>query len=150
MLYAHKPLFTAGSFICLLIWRGQNSGPYMHTIHFGWSFGTMLAPLLAAPFLSTSNIASSTVVIHFVARTNNTIKYKSDTSIGIYYLAIGSIYVLAGLMLLYFGYHIALVEKKQYNVELKSDKTSKSHKNIMHGKMSKNAIGLMLSLVCTI
>ena len=46
-------LFLAGNVLCLRIWRGLDGGPYMHSIHFSFSAGATLAPIFAAPFLST-------------------------------------------------------------------------------------------------
>ncbi|XP_059099098.1 sodium-dependent glucose transporter 1-like [Tigriopus californicus] len=43
---------TAGNLYCLNTWRGLDGGPYMHSIHFSFSAGSFLAPLLATPFLS--------------------------------------------------------------------------------------------------
>ena len=38
--------------MCLDIWRGGDSGPAMHCIHFFFGVGAFIAPLAAAPFLS--------------------------------------------------------------------------------------------------
>ncbi len=47
---------TTGNVACLALWRDRNDGgPFMHCIHFGFALGTIIGPLLAAPFLSTSN-----------------------------------------------------------------------------------------------
>ena len=38
---------------CLHVWRGHNGGgAAMHSIHFAFSFGTAIGPILATPFLS--------------------------------------------------------------------------------------------------
>ena len=44
---------TAGNVIILKIWEGRDSGPYMHAIHFTFGLGSLLAPLIARPFLVT-------------------------------------------------------------------------------------------------
>lgn len=43
---------AGGNIICLHVWRGLDSGPAMHSIHFSFAAGGFLAPLLAIPFLS--------------------------------------------------------------------------------------------------
>ncbi len=48
----HNLFFTAGNLLCLYLWRGEEGSPYMHSIHFSFSLGTVIAPLIAAPFLS--------------------------------------------------------------------------------------------------
>ena len=38
---------------CLDVWRGHTGGgPWMHSIHFAFSLGATIGPILAAPFLS--------------------------------------------------------------------------------------------------
>ena len=38
---------------CLDVWRGHSGGgPWMHSIHFAFSLGATLGPIIAAPFLS--------------------------------------------------------------------------------------------------
>ncbi len=51
--FMYGSLDAGGNVMCLEIWRGRNGGPYMHSIHFSFSLGAFLAPLIAAPFLST-------------------------------------------------------------------------------------------------
>ena len=46
-------LENVGNVNSLIIWRGRDDGgPYVHAIHFGWSLGTVIGPLMAAPFLT--------------------------------------------------------------------------------------------------
>ena len=56
--------FSGGNVICLRIW-GKDSGPYMQALHFAFGVGAFMAPLVAAPFLSTevnSNCTSTVLV----------------------------------------------------------------------------------------
>ena len=45
-----------GNVLCLDIWKGMNSGPYMHSIHFSFSVGAFIAPLMATPFLRVTKL----------------------------------------------------------------------------------------------
>ncbi len=46
-------LENVGNVNSLLIWRGRDDGgPFVHAVHFGWSLGTVIGPLIATPFLS--------------------------------------------------------------------------------------------------
>ena len=53
---------------CLEIWRGLNPGPYLHSLHFSYSFGAFLAPLLAKPFLGVP--ASAPVAVNSTLSSN--------------------------------------------------------------------------------
>ncbi len=82
--------------MCLSIWRGSNSGPYMHFIHFTFGLGSFLAPLTVAPFLSkgdsdkTSNVSSTSV--------------GSEMTIGTYYPLLGSASLVIALGYLCFSW----------------------------------------------
>ena len=43
-------LDTAGNVMCLQTW-GDNSGPYLQSLHFSFAIGTTVAPLVAFPFI---------------------------------------------------------------------------------------------------
>ena len=43
-------LNTGENVLILDIWKGRESGPYMHALHFTLGIGTLLAPVLAGPF----------------------------------------------------------------------------------------------------
>ena len=51
------------SALCLIIWQGTNVdvGPFMHSIHFAFSAGAFLAPMVATPFLSPTSKQKETV-----------------------------------------------------------------------------------------
>ena len=52
-------LDTGGNVLCLDTWQGvEDSGPYMHSIHFSFGLGAFLAPLIAEKFLR-ENISSA-------------------------------------------------------------------------------------------
>jgi len=45
-------LDTGGNVLCLDLWQGfDDSGPYMHSIHFSFGLGAFLAPIIAEKFL---------------------------------------------------------------------------------------------------
>ena len=54
----HRTFFQGGNVLCLNLWSGSpHCGPNIHSIHFVYAFGAFMAPLAAAPFLSTKTIA---------------------------------------------------------------------------------------------
>ena len=66
---------------CLEVWRGLNPGPYIHSLHFSYSVGALVASILAKPFLgaparvlqgnsTTSVVASLTATTASAAATN--------------------------------------------------------------------------------
>ena len=44
-------LDTGSQVLLLDVWRGRDSGPYMHALHFMFGMGAFLAPVIARPFL---------------------------------------------------------------------------------------------------
>jgi len=44
-------LDTGGNVLVLDIWKGRDSGPYMHAAHFCFGVGAFLAPVISKPFL---------------------------------------------------------------------------------------------------
>jgi len=44
-------LDTGGNVLLLDIWKGRDSGPYMHALHFTFGIGAFLAPVISRPFL---------------------------------------------------------------------------------------------------
>ena len=50
---------TGINIYCLDIWRGHSGGgPWMNSIHFAFSLGTTIGPILATPFLSKNTISA--------------------------------------------------------------------------------------------
>ena len=47
----HGSINTVSHVIIFNIWKGRDSGPYMHAVHFCFGLGAFLAPLIARPFL---------------------------------------------------------------------------------------------------
>ena len=52
--FANGSLDAGGNVLCLDIWRNDNSGPWVHSIHFSFAIGAFLSPILAVPFLDSS------------------------------------------------------------------------------------------------
>ena len=44
-------LASGGNVLILDCWKGGDSGPYIHSIHFSFAIGAFVAPLIAVPFL---------------------------------------------------------------------------------------------------
>ncbi len=42
---------TAGNVLCMDVWKGSNGGPAMHAIHFAFSVGAFVIPVISTPFL---------------------------------------------------------------------------------------------------
>nr|XP_002122926.3 sodium-dependent glucose transporter 1-like [Ciona intestinalis] len=69
-------LDTGGNVLCLEIW-GDDSGPYMQSLHFSFALGATTAPLLAQPFImevihnndTTKNMTSVTQSYNFTPAT---------------------------------------------------------------------------------
>ena len=49
---------AGGNVVCLELW-GRQSAPYMQALHFSFGLGAFVAPLVAAPFLSTLPVATN-------------------------------------------------------------------------------------------
>ena len=50
-------LDTGGNVLCLDLWQGfDDSGPYMHSIHFSFGLGAFLAPIIAEKFLRADSM----------------------------------------------------------------------------------------------
>jgi hypothetical protein len=44
-------IYLGGNVLCLDAWRGFDSGPFLHSIHFTFGIGAFIAPVIAEPFL---------------------------------------------------------------------------------------------------
>lgn len=67
---------------CLDVWRGHSGGgPWMHSIHFGFSLGATIGPILAAPFLSKDSSDVGPIEIHnYFPLVPNITLAQNDTS----------------------------------------------------------------------
>jgi len=64
-------LDTGGNVLCLDIWQGfDDSGPFMHSIHFAWGFGAFMAPLVAENFLMSKSLLENSTDIKTNTTTN--------------------------------------------------------------------------------
>ncbi len=94
------------------IWRGLNGGPYMHSIHFSFSLGAFLSPIIAAPFLSKNEETASSLG----NGTDSTSLVKEDAGdesrIWIYFLCAGSATVLVSFGYLFFAVSEARTRKR--------------------------------------
>lgn len=88
------------------IWKGGESGPYMHSVHFSFGLGAFLAPVLATPFLSkstanTTNSSNST----YMTSSLQEFESGSEEQSGMYtvYPLLGSAIAVVSLGFLFFG-----------------------------------------------
>ena len=71
--WAMGSLDTGGNVLCLDIWRGESdSGPYMHSIHFSYAFGSFLAPVVGENFLGVNKSNPNYTENQTIAHMNNT------------------------------------------------------------------------------
>ncbi len=87
--------------LCLATWRGRNSAPFMHLMHFFYSLGSLVAPVVAAPFLSEQS---------------DTLKgAETDSAITTYYPLVGALNLIpvAGFFFLCLWTEGAIHKKKE-------------------------------------
>jgi len=71
-------LDAGGNVLLLQIWKGRDSGPYMHALHFTFGIGAFLAPVLARPFLSNKGGVET---LHGEAQTEYNSSLQNDTAL---------------------------------------------------------------------
>ena len=64
--------------LLLDVWRGRDSGPYMHALHFMFGIGAFLAPVVARPFLINTEELSAHV--NFINSSNLTSEVEEGPS----------------------------------------------------------------------
>ena len=96
---------------CLYIWRGHNGGgAAMHSIHFAFSFGTAIGPILATPFLSRNERAH-------------------DSAVSELYQISGAIALASSVGLLVMAAQNSLKENETYSVEVTLGNKPRSNSN---------------------
>ena len=128
-----QTLFFAGSTVlCLETWRGFNGEPYMHSMHFCFSLGAFLAPLIANNFLaettegSTDNHSTSVMT-----------EESNETSIGALFLVISTVGATISLGFLAFGvYDVFTIKRKKVDEKNEEASTTTYDRNdkILIGK----------------
>ena len=83
------------------VWRGRDSGPYMHSIHFSFAVGAFIAPLVAAPFLSERATSADNFAL---INGTDFIDLDKETRITTLYPLMGSIPTLVSFGYLYFHF----------------------------------------------
>ena len=74
-------LDTAGNVVCLQTW-GENSGPFLQTLHFSFAVGTTIVPLLAIPFIMDAQPTDISIDIHNGSIINfTTVSIQTTTNI---------------------------------------------------------------------
>ena len=103
-------LDTGGNVLCLDTWQGeQDSGPFMHSIHFSFGLGAFLAPLIAEKFLHEENSSENytTQEIDFsideISKQNQTRDEKSEAGIEVLYPIIGTYTIIVSVGYLAFA-----------------------------------------------
>ena len=142
-------LDTGGNVLCLDIWQGcDDSGPYMHSIHFSFGFGAFVAPLIAQKFLR--NNVPSEISPH---QTNQTIMMATQTMTNLE-LGIETLYPILGAFAVFvsLGYLTLgikdLSQSVNFNEEiLKNNKASKFEEdNKLHSNNSKMIVLVLVFL----
>ena len=88
----------------LEIWRGLDGAPYFNAIHFTFSAGAALGPILAAPFLGSTNRNDEGNTSLSLNSTNH-YEEETETDSNIQYLfpLIAFFTAITGLGFLYYG-----------------------------------------------
>ena len=121
----------SGNVRCLGLW-GKFCGPFLQCLHFSFSFGSFLAPIIAAPFLSSEEDSNNTIIIanrinvgHFLKLDNQS--NENDSNIQFVYAIFGIYCIISAIFILimYFIERKEVVnERKEQNDEnkLKNEK----------------------------
>jgi len=76
-------LDAGGNVLLLQTWKGRDSGPYMHALHFTFGLGAFLAPVLARPFLSNKGGVETlhgNVQTEYNSSMENSTDFKNNTA----------------------------------------------------------------------
>ena len=91
---------------CLYVWRGHDGGgPAMHSIHFAFSLGTAIGPILATPFLSRNEIGR-------------------DSTISALYQISGAIALASSVGFFFIAAQNSMKKEKTYSVQVISENQS--------------------------
>ena len=93
-------LDTGGNVLCLDIWQGfDDSGPYMHSIHFSFGFGAFVSPLVAESFLKVNGLNESyqNVTTNNQTTTQATNEIQNGMGLDVLYPIIGTFAILVSL-----------------------------------------------------
>ncbi len=125
--------------MCLVIWRGLNSGPAMHSIHFSFALGTLCAPMMAAPFLGENREEKEPSLD---GDKEPSAMSESTSTVGVYYPLIGSFALVLAPAYFYFG----AKESK-----LKGSRSSRSEvvekKQVSNKALSRNEVAYLSCLM---
>ncbi len=105
---------------CLFIWRNRECGPYMHSIHASFALGAFLAPVLAAPFLST--YATTVKRLEAAGMNKSEIEEYLESSEGhdnsavaVFFALCGGFTIIISLGFLFYGLKAVAHHKKHLN-----------------------------------
>jgi len=137
-------LDTAGNVLLLDIWKGRESGPYMHALHFTFGVGAFLAPVVAKPFLfnadpefKDSNSSSSE---------NISMSYQTQELDSIW--TIKTLYPILGCysLIISIGFVLCFLIDKRKNADESDDKHKKEDPSKDDSKDTRKRI-LLVSLM---
>ncbi len=135
---------NAGVVGVLMIWRGRgrDGAPYMHEISFGYSLGTFVGPLLAAPFLSADKEEDPSG--HPLAINSTAVANEEDSNINVVhlYVLVGCVIVAAGI-----GYLIMAIGTCSKKEADKGDENDEETESQTEQAFSRKAI-LFVGLMC--
>ncbi len=136
---------NAGNVGCLLIWRGrEDGGPFMHAVHFGYSFGTVIGPLITAPFLKSPGINvpvdNSTEVLDSSDRSTDIEEVPGIVQL---YVMVGCLVVAAGL-----GYLVMAIRNCFKAEEWSDDDANAGAKNDKPDQKTTVKLILFVGLMC--
>ena len=77
-------LDTGGNVLCLDLWQGfDDSGPYMHSIHFSFGLGAFLAPIIAERFIRADSMHMNSNNSREIIKANDAITPNPITGPGL-------------------------------------------------------------------
>lgn len=123
-------LNTGENVLILDIWKGRESGPYMHALHFTFGIGTFLAPVLARPFLFNAEpVDSHSLNINSpeLNKTNETEVYSWDITENPW--TIKTLYPIIGIYSIISSFALLFYFIKDYRKVSENNDKSKEESN---------------------
>ena len=144
---ASGSLDTGGNVLLLHTWSGRDSGPYMHALHFTFGIGAFLAPVVARPFLySSEEVANITRSDLTAPLASSLTAIEEEEGVGSVW-TVKTLYPLVGayagiLSLGFVAYHLRDVRKEREG--------GQQEKKVEENTLSKSNLILMVALFCVL
>merc|ERR1719483_1347931 len=141
-------LDTGGNVLLLDIWKGRDSGPYMHALHFTFGIGAFLAPVISRPFLVNEADVENLPVESEVTLENSTYqslevrsKIESSTwTIKDLYPMVGSYPILISFL---FFFYFVKDSRKASEQSKETDESNGKKENVEKLKFKIVTVGLV-------